>query len=257
MLFLRPAGGLCNRLKALKSAIGLMTSLNRRLVVCWRLDREMNISFGRLFQLPDCFKIYDGVHENFITKTLFSKYNWLMNVPDNDAHIAERIKERGLLPSALTTYHDFYEGSESTYDWLKPIDELQSQIDSIRESMPKDIVGVHIRRTDNQTAIANSPIDLFMEKLDYEISNNGQKCFFVATDDEATKRLLGERYGERIFTRKGLPSRDDIKGVPNAVIDLFLLASCSKLYGSCGSTFSQEAAKIGKIAFEVVQKASC
>lgn len=61
------------------------------------------------------------------------------------------------------------------------------------------MIGVHIRRTDNLASIRQSPIELFYQKLDEKIKEDGKVAIYLATDSEEVKREMKERYGDRIF----------------------------------------------------------
>ena len=47
-----PQGGLCNRMRALDSALALAADTGRQLVVVWHLDAGLNCRFEELFEIP-------------------------------------------------------------------------------------------------------------------------------------------------------------------------------------------------------------
>lgn len=51
-LYIQPASGLCNRWRAILSAIGLAAVQNRELVICWNRQSWCNTDFRQLWQLP-------------------------------------------------------------------------------------------------------------------------------------------------------------------------------------------------------------
>ena len=57
----------------------------------------------------------------------------------------------------------------------------------------------------------------------------------------------------KILTYKKEFSRTDVKGVQDAVIDLYSLAASCKIYGSYFSSFSDIAARIGDIPLKVIR----
>ena len=86
------------------------------------------------------------------------------------------------------------------------------------------------------------------------VDENTRQHFFVATDDGPTKSKLISIFGDRIHTRENVAVREADTGVQDAVIGLFLLASCSRLFGSYYSSFSEVAAQIGRIDLEQLKK---
>ena len=52
-------------------------------------------------------------------------------------------------------------------------------------------------------------------------------------------------FKNKIITNNFELSRLSLNGAQNAVVDLFSLASCIKIYGSLGSSFSETAYHIG------------
>ena len=118
----------------------------------------------------------------------------------------------------------------------------------------KRVIGIHIRRTDNKTSIENSPTDSFkllMRQLEAENSNT---WFYLATDDENLEIEL--KYKFKVIphaTFADTKARDNVKSIMDAYVDMLCLACCDKIYGSCGSSFSEMAALIGNTELELVK----
>ena len=90
--------------------------------------------------------------------------------------------------------------------------------------------------------------------MDFALDRNPSVKFFVATDDDATKKELVKRYGNAIYTRNNVSERNSRNGVVDAVVDLFLLAGCKKgIFGSYWSSFSEVAANIGWVPYDQVK----
>ena len=56
-----------------------------------------------------------------------------------------------------------------------PKRDLQLRIDQITSSFSKNMIGVHIRRTDNIASIKSSPIDVFVHLMQLEIEKEALK----------------------------------------------------------------------------------
>ena len=52
MIILEPVGGLCNRMRAIASALSVAKALDRRLWLIWRRDSTLNAAFEELFERP-------------------------------------------------------------------------------------------------------------------------------------------------------------------------------------------------------------
>lgn len=109
-------------------------------------------------------------------------------------------------------------------------------------------IGVHIRRTDHKKAIEGSPLESFLRKM----RNEPEAFYVVATDDKDVKESLElEFIGRCVFPAITLTRKTE-EGMIQGVADFFALSKCTKVWGSYWSSFSELAAKYGKIECEVV-----
>ena len=109
------------------------------------------------------------------------------------------------------------------------------------------LVGVHIRRTDHKKCIENSPLQLFIEKMDKLVEKDKQVCFLLATDDKNTQEQLIQKYGEQIIVQNKVWGRDSQKAMVGGIIDCLCLSKCKMILGSYSSVSSNFAAKCGGI----------
>ena len=112
---------------------------------------------------------------------------------------------------------------------------------------------LHIRRTDNLASIRQSPIELFYQKLDEKIKEDGKVAIYLATDSEEVKREMKERYGDRIFCSGKKADRGSLEGIREGITDMYTLARTQKIYGSFQSSFSDMAAQIGGVPLEILK----
>ena len=250
MLFVRPFAGLCNRLRVINAAVKMSHDLQHKLIIYWQTDPEMNCSFHSLFDKSDDFSVVDCDYKDLYQRVLFHRYNIFFSHSEKDI-MSKAFSRR---PIAISTCSEFY-GQEryGGYEWLKPRKEILDEVESCRASHSADMIGLHIRRTDNAISIKMSPIELFKQKIEEELKKNPGIVFFLATDDKEVKKDLLSTYGNAIFTRENIAQRNDPDGVRDALVDLLLLSKCNKLYGSYWSSFSEEAAKIGNVVYQRLQ----
>ena len=234
-IYFVPVGGLGNRLRSIASAVCLAEEYNADMQIGWYQDWGMGCRFSDIFKPLK----YDVLEESGIRK-------YLLDRPRRKNLFIPAIYEHVAFDNVLT---EFEVGV--CYSMFKPIDLLQTQIDEVVNTFPKSIVGMQIRRTDHVTAIQSSPTRCFeevIERLDKDTK------IYLATDDEREKNYFLQKYGSRIITRTSVLERGSKKGIQDAVIEMYILSSTQKIYGSKNSSFGQIAAKIGNIDFIEVQK---
>lgn len=237
--------GLCNRLRVMAACLRLAREQGEGLRVCWSLESEMNAFFSELFEGPWPFDLRESARRSLVNRLLFSRWNpaaygWNQGRDFVQAARAAR-RARRLF---LSNYYDICHNPDLS--WLRPVAPIRSQIDA-HLPLAQGAVGLHIRRTDNRLCIHNSPLHLFTQAIERELARDAKATFFLSTDDEATRKELAARYGTCIRSRLPQARRDDRGGVADGVVDLYLLASCTRIYGSYPSSFSDIAARIGSI----------
>lgn len=151
----------------------------------------------------------------------------------------------------IHAYCGIVKDSNIRVDALYGIDFLPQYYNSVSRILfdykKENLVGVHIRRTDHKSCIENSPLELFVDKMDELIEQNGEVYFFLATDDKKTQEQLIQKYGHRIIVQNKVWGRNSKKAMEGAIVDCLCLSKCKVILGSCGSVFSNFAAKCGGI----------
>ncbi|WP_437371991.1 hypothetical protein [Maribacter litoralis] len=110
MIYLKPLGGLCNRMRTLDSWISLCAIYKKDLTVLWVKDNSLNSSFEELFEMPETkeFKLNivdcpTGFPENFLYKGVFGGVNFggfITNIND-----LKRIFKNLITGRLLSTEH--------------------------------------------------------------------------------------------------------------------------------------------------------
>ena len=80
MITLVPTSGLCNRMRAIASAVSLSKHLGRELEVIWIPDSALGSSFNQLFEPLPCIRV---IQPNKITKHLYQEYQFLLEKTQN------------------------------------------------------------------------------------------------------------------------------------------------------------------------------
>ena len=155
----------------------------------------------------------------------------------------------------MHAYRDFYRWDLSLLSQLfTPTSEIKALIDARCAAFSAHSIGVHVRRTDNQESIDDSPLHLFFEHLDACIGQHDDTTIYLATDDEVTKKSMRQRYSHRIITSPTQADRESTAGIIEGLVEMYTLSRTNYIYGSAGSTFSEMAAAIGQKPFEVVRR---
>ncbi|MGD1949407.1 MAG: hypothetical protein ACFB14_07150 [Leptolyngbyaceae cyanobacterium] len=275
MITLVPTSGLCNRMRAIASAVSLSKHLGRELEVIWIPDSALGCSFNQLFEPLPCIRV---IQPNKITKHLYQENQFLLEKTQNkfknqvlatsssfcqkmicdrvigNAEIGD-IKTIDLIdevsksrkPLLITNRHFYNDLGSNLYEVFEPIKELKASTMERTANFNEYTIGLHIRRGDHVKSIVNSPLSVFKKAIKNEIDVNSKANFYVASDSIKDKESLKKAFGSRITTDFEQTSRDNDAGMKAALIDLYSLSKTRKIYGSYWSSFSRVSAEISGI----------
>lgn len=264
-LIINPIGGLANRMRAIASGVALASDLKLPCKIIWPVNSDLRSRFDRLFEdsdllpeikhispLEDLLKYDDPRRKNFylsrVTRAgrfalILSDNTGLYQTADDYADVRRKVEEANgdvLIRSGI----EYYPFQDSLYRDLFTV--RPELLAAAEERIKGDrMIGLHIRRTDNAMAILYSPLRLFIDVMDREISEDPAVKFYLASDSEDVKKELTDRYGERVVYSRRPTDRDSEEGIREAVVELTALSLCDKIYGSFWSSFSEAAARIG------------
>lgn len=257
IIFVQPLGGLCNRMRVISSAVGLAKELGKELVVVWTQDKSLNAKFSSLFEhFP--YKVLDvgltsfgfRLFKRFLLSICgFRKINneWIISHArgkQSSTWIPSLAKEK----IYIEAFSDFYDVVD--FDIFNPSSKVKKDY-----CVGAKFVGIHIRRTDNEMSIKYSPTELFVNAIKHEIEGNADVQFFLSTDDPNEEYKLKSIFKELIIVHnKRSLDRNDPIAIEDAMIDLYNLSRCGKIYGSFYSSFSDVAAMWGNITKIVLKK---
>jgi len=150
-------------------------------------------------------------------------------------------------------------GSQEQYlkyfNQLVPVKTIRDIIEEKVKEFTRYTIGVHIRRGDymhGEYSYREMPITSFINIMDRQIKNNAKTDFFLTTDCSATEALFKKKYKKKLFTyKKQSFSRQEKKGLHDALVDLLLLSKTSYIIGSYLSTFTEVAWWFGQCKAKV------
>ena len=255
LITIAPVGGLCNRMRALNSALLLGEAIGSRVELLWCRDSSLNCRYADLFEPPEnLFRVVDiNMSSRFgpLLKKLFLglRPHAGRNFYDQD-DIAEAMKSGLDLEREFAGTDVFIESYSAffgckDYRTFVPVKQLYQLIDAYRNRL-SDAVGIHIRRSDNIRSIKHSPTEEFEKIMSGMIASGYCNHFFLSTDSPEEEKRLVERFGDKIFSHpKGTFDRNVDTSIKDAIVDLYCLSGCKQIVGSYWSSFSETAANIG------------
>jgi hypothetical protein len=285
MIIITPTAGMCNRMRALDSALALGQAASTPVRAIWRLCPDLNCRFERLFEpLPGlesieyreerrpapsenaaslrlslkkiaplvltikCARRAKKTFRNFDPRSRVIEQIDTGRMLANPERLVEQARRFDLY---IDTFDRFFYGRVDFEDF-RPIPALMQRIDAFHLKQ-RSVVGVHVRRTDHLPAYDHSPTSAFIQVMEAEIERDPAVEFFLSTDTPEIETQLDVRFPGKILRQtEKVFGRDLPEGIEDAVVDLFCLASCRKVVGTCKSSFSETAASIHKIPLEVI-----
>lgn len=269
-----PVGGLANRMRAIASMMTLAERTNSELRIVWFQDWALHAPFHRLFQPVQgpMANLRDASRLDYLLLDRPRPKNARLPLLFQKLGFSSCLYERSITPLCcqqfdferwvvehrcvyMASYTAFYPYPETLVKRLfVPVEAIQQEIDKRCASFAAYMVGVHIRRTDNEASIRQSPIELFYRKLDAVLQQHPEAGIYLATDSEEVKKAMRERYGERLQTSDKQADRSSLAGISEGIVDMYALARTRQVYGSFQSSFSDMAAQIGGIPLEIIQR---
>lgn len=272
-LTLVPVGGLANRMKAIDAALNMIQGTECRLHIIWFKDKGLNCRFEELFKpfdrrhvvlrearksdfiaydrprkrngwLPRLFQLVgfdDCVYEDRATQLFYQHFDFRSWINGKNVYLA-----------SCVYFQPIEEGMP--FRSFQPIDTLQKRIDEVCTTFPDRTIGIHIRRTDNVASLRESPTELFIERIRQEIDKDPDVRFYLASDSDEDKYLLKKRFGHHIMTSGRPTDRNSVKGMQDALVELFILSKTEKIIGSVKSSYSETAAQLSNIPCELLKR---
>ena len=253
--------GLGNRLRSLASAATLAERAGRHLRIIWKPDHHCNANFYDLFDKSMSFDVYETINKKELSNNRIRIYNYMepelgavkyeeIN-HDTDKHIY--IKSAYILSSKLVK--ESYIASFLRN--LVPSRPVRKIIDSFPDM--SNCIGVHVRNRSPKTEIDIRPNeypsdgmknlvkyrnsakpDVFIRKMQQIQAKDPDACFFVSSDNEASKLAIQRSFGtDRVWILEGSCDDRAINCLQKALAELYILGRTKMLLGSFWSSFSE------------------
>ena len=256
MIIIETRQGLSNRMRVIASAYKLAREFDSNLIIMWPEDKWLNCSFYSIFQpIPnlEVRKIKGRFLPLLIRKSnYFIHKKAFYNITYDDINdVKEYLKKNQQI--FISTVHNFY-AEENDYSIFKMTLEIENKANNLIGNY-NDLVGIHIRRTDNAISIRESPTNIFIKKIDELISKNDTTHFYLSTDSIEEEKLIRDIFGQQIIINPDKELRRNTpRGIMDAAIDMKCLSMCKEVYGSFYSSFSEAAAAMGGGKVKILKK---
>jgi hypothetical protein len=249
-LIVSPMGGLCNRMRAIASAKRLCVRSGARCTIAWDWGDYRAVFDDGTDWVP-CAPLRNIVPPHYVCVRHLRRR-------EGGNHQNRRVPVTTCVGIAVTSRYVFSEAEEPALDtrggyetpvfpWLpKPHPVVLERVRVFQQNyFPDRIAGIHIRRTDHRDAIKRSPDEAFFEEADRAVDEGFD--LFLATDNVATLRMMGQRYGPKLHYRRKSSERTErwprksfvMDDLLDDMVDLWLLAACDHVIGSAASSFSR------------------
>jgi len=257
-------GGLSNRIKSLVCAFRIADIKQKEYGVIWEIlntikkkNHILNCSFDKLFQndiLLKNIENYDEI-EKYNSHSLYVDNN--DNIPKNFNNFNSNCKKKfksiyksmsidymfNKIPLELKNKYIVY------FKILKPLDNLQKEIDSFSKKFNEKTISIHIRSWNriNESGRKNLfNLDNFEKEIEkYDETYN----FYLASDCQEVKDKLNKKYGNRILIYPRKTNLDNSRNFSEAIqedlIELYLLSKNKIIIGSHFSTYTEVAWWLG------------
>lgn len=184
-------------MRSIASAIALGKLYHEGVVVLWQLDQGLNCEFSDLFEAIDDVKVIS--FRRWSIKRLFIWISMKFSCQCFDGitfwDTDKRIPGRNIY---IATSHQFCK--EINYNDFVPLSQHIERAKSILGEA-KDFIGIHIRRTDNEKSIHNSPTELFVRKMNSALKERSHVSFFLATDSKEEEEKLRSQFTDSIISQ--------------------------------------------------------
>jgi hypothetical protein len=241
-LIVEPYNGLCNRIRVIAAAKRFAALNGVRCTLVWNW-----LPYENLFEPDPTIEIVSQF------PTLPAGHLRLQLALDRRAALHQRLPLDGPACIAITTCHSLgsaadlhYLGMHELLPWLpQPAAGIREKARQFRERMfpAGRTVGLHIRRTDSDRPILDSPNWRFFHQA-RAIVDSGARIY-LATDNRRTESQMIARFADRLLIypknpamRKRWPRAANLTETIEDYADLLVLASCEHVLGSKESSFS-------------------
>lgn len=256
-----PYAGLCNRMNAIVCAIQAHKTYDVPINIYWEKTNDCCAEFSDLFQPLMNTDIKVQPIKHFYLKYGGPKKLYIPNLVRHlyfDKSIKGDLISNSCLNEVFKNSDNVYINSANRFcnldgidliygDFFQPSTVIKLKIETLTKTFSSNTIGIHIRRTDNEVAIRTNPLENYITLMKKEIEKDFDTTFYIASDSEEVKSFFKKIFGDRIIEEQLCLTRKSVRGMQDAVSELYCLSETKKIIGSSNSTYSLIASRIRKI----------
>lgn len=271
-----PMGGIASRIRTISSMIHIAKEYQRPLEILWRTDDYMPVSTDRLFTLKPNLASENVVMRQAVWSDSFLNTppmvsNFFLSFPfvalGYDKVLGPK-KIESMIAQNRTELDDLFRDTEKSilvatdeglgkylgmYDVLEATVEVNNVQLSSMASWKRRMVGVHINRGINpQTTYSESPIELFIRRMQEMIEADNDVCFYIATTSKDERERLATIFHERVFVPHSVADPHTVKGVIQSFGELLALSHTERILTTPSSNYAKVASDIGGVPLETL-----
>lgn len=257
-LYLKPRGGLCNRLLAVASCLRLCALFERELLLEWKPTVSCYCHWNDLFSntIPavssECVP-----HSNCLSLTVDARdvlYKGAKPFIDLQSTNQDVVVSSNVLLSypddpirgdSFWTFEPIIAECSRWLNTLKPVPLISERIAAvISQFKPGRTTGIHLRRGIHDERACQRKFrrisDADFAWITEMIPSSQREVHFVASDAQSSIEYFVSRYSEtiRFYPKRSNAKWNEPEAIQDALIDLLCLAACDRIVGHHNSTFS-------------------
>jgi hypothetical protein len=236
LLLLNARRGLGNRLRSVLSGLAYAEATRCGLLVVWEPNAQCGAALGDLWEHP--LRLIPASRARYLAKL---SGGWKEHLKEEDLDLS--VFRRPVL--ALHSSQAFSNPAgipwHSTFSRLRPVPELRTRIADVWAQIDPErpLVGVMVRAhsSAHRETVASRPVAHALDRLSEIRSVAPDATVFLSSDSPEASAVIRAQSPVVELPAKG--PFNSLRGVQDAVCDLYLLASCQWIIGSHGSSFSE------------------
>lgn len=273
-----PYGGVARRVRTIASAIDLFAEkTEKRVEILWFTTDDFSAPSERLFTLspkyvPEHITIREATTADRITNDVpcrsnlflsapfvFVKYDLILPPSKVTGLVTEGKEYAAALREVCSKYGErvlmstnetLTKRDSRIYRYLVPTVEVTGVRNSRMSGWHENVVGVHLSRSNDANSYAESPTELFIQRMQKMIERDPTTSFFLATTDSDEMERLQTIFRNRVFAIHSISEPGSPENAIESYGELLALSHTRMILTTPNSTFSEVASEMGRVPME-------
>ena len=129
--------------------------------------------------------------------------------------------------------------TDKYFNLLKPLPQIQDNINFYKKQLNDVYIACHIRRTDIVGSVWIKKVTTDEDYINFINQHDPLLKIFIATDNKETQDIFKNIYGDRIICKDIIPSNNRRQtSLQDAIVDMYVCVGSTYFLGYEGSSFS-------------------